>query len=135
MLFSLTDELIDGIISAMENQEKKHKRRVRYSGTHPKTYKEKYKENIEQHNKRICTIALEWINQMDEIYFLNGRLEFKNYEMNIDPFIKMNNFAKWCAIITNIIDTHNFVTYCFKYSSQTFSNNGIFQMSNMHIFG
>lgn len=28
----------------MEEQEKKHKRRVRYSGTHPKTYKEKYKE-------------------------------------------------------------------------------------------
>jgi 16S rRNA (cytosine1402-N4)-methyltransferase len=28
----------------MENQEKKHKRRVRYSGTHPKNYKEKYKE-------------------------------------------------------------------------------------------
>ena len=29
----------------MENQEKKHKRRVHYSGTHPKTYKEKYKEH------------------------------------------------------------------------------------------
>ena len=29
----------------MENQEKKHKRRVRYSGTHPKNYKEKYKEH------------------------------------------------------------------------------------------
>jgi len=28
----------------LENQEKKHKRRERYSGTHPKTYKEKYKE-------------------------------------------------------------------------------------------
>ncbi len=28
----------------MENQDKKHKRRVRYQGTHPKTYKEKYKE-------------------------------------------------------------------------------------------
>ena len=28
----------------MENQEKKHKRRVRYSGTHPRNYKEKYKE-------------------------------------------------------------------------------------------
>lgn len=28
----------------MDNQEKPHKRRVRYSGTHPKTYKEKYKE-------------------------------------------------------------------------------------------
>lgn len=28
----------------MENQEGKHKRRVRYSGTHPKSYKEKYKE-------------------------------------------------------------------------------------------
>lgn len=28
----------------MENQEKQHKRRVRYSGTHPKSYKEKYKE-------------------------------------------------------------------------------------------
>ena len=25
--------------------EKPHKRRVRYSGTHPKTYKEKYKEH------------------------------------------------------------------------------------------
>lgn len=29
----------------MNNNEKKHKRRVRYSGTHPKTYKEKYKEH------------------------------------------------------------------------------------------
>lgn len=28
----------------MEHQETKHKRRVRYSGTHPKNYKEKYKE-------------------------------------------------------------------------------------------
>ncbi|SFI14415.1 16S rRNA (cytosine1402-N4)-methyltransferase [Lachnospiraceae bacterium NLAE-zl-G231] len=28
----------------MENQEKKHKRRVRYSGAFPKSYKEKYKE-------------------------------------------------------------------------------------------
>ena len=28
----------------MENQEKKHKRRVRYSGTHPRSYKEKYQE-------------------------------------------------------------------------------------------
>lgn len=28
----------------MENQEKEHRRRVRYSGTHPKNYKEKYKE-------------------------------------------------------------------------------------------
>lgn len=29
----------------MDNQEKVHKRRVRYSGTHPKSYKEKYKEH------------------------------------------------------------------------------------------
>ncbi|MBQ9123978.1 MAG: 16S rRNA (cytosine(1402)-N(4))-methyltransferase RsmH [Lachnospiraceae bacterium] len=29
----------------MENQDKPHKRRVRYSGTHPKSYKEKYKEH------------------------------------------------------------------------------------------
>jgi 16S rRNA (cytosine1402-N4)-methyltransferase len=28
----------------MDNQEQKHQRRIRYSGTHPKTYKEKYKE-------------------------------------------------------------------------------------------
>ncbi len=28
----------------MENQDKPHKRRVRYKGTHPKSYKEKYKE-------------------------------------------------------------------------------------------
>ncbi|MEG2875966.1 MAG: 16S rRNA (cytosine(1402)-N(4))-methyltransferase, partial [Hydrogenoanaerobacterium sp.] len=27
-----------------ENVEQKHTRRVRYSGTHPKNYKEKYKE-------------------------------------------------------------------------------------------
>ena len=26
-------------------QEKQHKRRVRYSGTHPRSYKEKYKEH------------------------------------------------------------------------------------------
>ena len=29
----------------MENQQSQHKRRVRYSGTHPKTYQEKYKEH------------------------------------------------------------------------------------------
>ena len=29
----------------MENQETRHKRRVRYSGTHPKNYREKYKEH------------------------------------------------------------------------------------------
>ncbi|MFZ5351820.1 MAG: 16S rRNA (cytosine(1402)-N(4))-methyltransferase RsmH [Bacillota bacterium] len=29
----------------MDNQEQKHQRRVRYKGTHPKTYKEKYKEH------------------------------------------------------------------------------------------
>ena len=28
----------------MENQNKEHKRRIHYSGTHPKSYKEKYKE-------------------------------------------------------------------------------------------
>ncbi len=28
----------------MDNQEKKHERRVRYKGTHPRAYKEKYKE-------------------------------------------------------------------------------------------
>ena len=28
----------------MENQEKQHKRRVRYTGTHPRNYQEKYKE-------------------------------------------------------------------------------------------
>jgi 16S rRNA (cytosine1402-N4)-methyltransferase len=28
----------------MDNKEQKHKRRVRYKGTHPKTFKEKYKE-------------------------------------------------------------------------------------------
>lgn len=29
----------------MDNQDKQHKRRVRYKGTHPKNYKEKYKEH------------------------------------------------------------------------------------------
>ena len=31
-------------ITAVEHQEQPHKRRVRYKGTHPRTYKEKYKE-------------------------------------------------------------------------------------------
>ncbi|MDR7857751.1 MAG: 16S rRNA (cytosine(1402)-N(4))-methyltransferase RsmH [Tissierella sp.] len=39
----------------MDNNEKKHKRRVRYSGTHPKTYKEKYKEH--QPDKYSETVA------------------------------------------------------------------------------
>ncbi|MDF2535848.1 MAG: rRNA ((1402)-N(4))-methyltransferase RsmH, partial [Bacillales bacterium] len=28
----------------MDNEEQKHERRVRYKGTHPRSYKEKYKE-------------------------------------------------------------------------------------------
>lgn len=39
----------------MDNNEKKHKRRVRYSGTHPKNYKEKYKEH--QPDKYSETVA------------------------------------------------------------------------------
>lgn len=39
----------------MQNQEKQHKRRVRYSGTHPRSYKEKYKEH--QPEKYADTIA------------------------------------------------------------------------------
>ena len=38
----------------MENQEKQHKRRVRYSGTHPKRFEEKYKEhNPEKYGETI----------------------------------------------------------------------------------
>ncbi len=41
----------------MENQEKKHKRRVRYKGTHPKNYKEKYKEhNPEKYGDTISKV-------------------------------------------------------------------------------
>lgn len=39
----------------MDNNEKKHKRRVRYGGTHPKNYKEKYKEH--QPDKYSETVA------------------------------------------------------------------------------
>lgn len=39
----------------MENQEQQHKRRVRYKGTHPKSYQEKYKE--QQPEKYPETIA------------------------------------------------------------------------------
>jgi 16S rRNA (cytosine1402-N4)-methyltransferase len=39
----------------MDNQEKKHKRRVRYKGTHPKSFKEKYKEH--QPDKYADTVA------------------------------------------------------------------------------
>ena len=40
----------------MENQEPKHQRRVRYKGTHPRTYKEKYKE---LQPEKICGYHLE----------------------------------------------------------------------------
>ncbi|MFI3169231.1 MAG: 16S rRNA (cytosine(1402)-N(4))-methyltransferase RsmH [Faecalibacterium sp.] len=41
----------------MEEQEKKHVRRVRYSGTHPKKYKEKYKElNPEKYAEDVADI-------------------------------------------------------------------------------
>jgi len=41
----------------MENQEKQHKRRVRYSGTHPKRYEEKYKEhNPEKYGDTIAKV-------------------------------------------------------------------------------
>lgn len=41
----------------MENQEKKHVRRVRYNGTHPKSYKEKYKElNPEKYAEDVAAI-------------------------------------------------------------------------------
>ncbi|HYF83583.1 MAG TPA: 16S rRNA (cytosine(1402)-N(4))-methyltransferase RsmH [Clostridia bacterium] len=39
----------------MDNQEQKHQRRIRYKGTHPKTYKEKYKEL--QPEKYVDTVA------------------------------------------------------------------------------
>ncbi|MEA1976105.1 MAG: 16S rRNA (cytosine(1402)-N(4))-methyltransferase RsmH [Bacillota bacterium] len=39
----------------MDNQEKKHKRRVRYKGTHPKNFKDKYKEH--QPEKYADTVA------------------------------------------------------------------------------
>ena len=50
----------------MKNEEKQHKRRVRYSGTHPRNYKEKYKElNPEKYadtiekckKKTLCVVA------------------------------------------------------------------------------
>ncbi len=41
----------------MENQHKEHKRRVRYSGTHPKKYSEKYKEhNPEKYGDTISKV-------------------------------------------------------------------------------
>ena len=39
----------------MDNQEKKHKRRVRYKGTHPKNFRDKYKEH--QPDKYADTVA------------------------------------------------------------------------------
>ena len=41
----------------MDNQEQKHQRRARYKGTHPKNFKEKYKElNPEQYGEDIAKI-------------------------------------------------------------------------------
>lgn len=41
----------------MENQEQKHKRRVRYSGAYPKSYKEKYKElNPEKYGDTVSRV-------------------------------------------------------------------------------
>ena len=40
-----------------QNQEKKHKRRVRYKGTHPRSYKEKYKEhNPEKYAETVARV-------------------------------------------------------------------------------
>ena len=46
----------------MENQEKKHKRRVRYSGAYPKSYKEKYKET---YNEKIQLMEERWATDMN----------------------------------------------------------------------
>ena len=45
----------------MENQEKQHKRRVRYKGTHPRSYKEKYKElNPEKYPETVKKVIGKW---------------------------------------------------------------------------
>lgn len=41
---SRNSDIIGKLRKNMENQEKQHKRRVRYSGTHPRRFEEKYKE-------------------------------------------------------------------------------------------
>lgn len=53
-----------------ENQEKKHKRRVRYSGTHPRNYKEKYKElNPEKYADTISKVIQKGRNTGQECTF------------------------------------------------------------------
>lgn len=43
----------------MENQQNGHKRRVRYSGTHPKRYQEKYKElHPEKYSDTVSKVSI-----------------------------------------------------------------------------
>ena len=54
----------------MENQDKPHKRRVRYSGTHPKSFKEKYKEhNPEKYADTIAKVIQKGSEEATGNYF------------------------------------------------------------------
>ena len=55
-------------------EEKQHKRRVRYSGTHPRTYKEKYKEH--QPEKYADTISKVISKGSTDAHFYYGEGDF-----------------------------------------------------------
>lgn len=86
----------------MENQEKQHKRRVRYSGTHPRSYKEKYKEhNPEKYADTIEKVILKGGTPagMHISIMVNEILDF--YRLNRDrqvwmPHLVMVGIQKQC---------------------------------------
>lgn len=52
-------------------EEKQHKRRVRYSGTHPKSYKEKYKElNPEKYADTVAKVISKGVLRQECIFLL-----------------------------------------------------------------
>ena len=53
----------------MENQEKVHKRRVRYSGTHPRSYKEKYKRDYEKYEYNEAAYHTAMANDASSVYY------------------------------------------------------------------
>ena len=58
----------------MENEEVKHKRRVRYSGTHPRRFEEKYKElNPEKYSRDIEHIISRGSYSGGNAHFNNGQ--------------------------------------------------------------
>ena len=106
-----------------ENQEKKHKRRVRYSGTHPRNYKEKYKElNPEKKGNVLDSKFREvWMDSCDEAQ------QMMVYKSAYKAFSNTNMVCIWLIAITFVCamlfktDILSMIIVCLIWFINTFS--------------